>query len=233
MPPIQGKPSTAPQMVNRGGPGLLRKIPEGVEVPSITQWQPSGKLNKIAPALKDMAVDLASLTPDPLNAREHGERNLQAIMQSLDLYGQVKPIVVRKKGKTVMAGNGTLAAAKALGWTKIAASVVEMDEFQAVGYGLADNRTAELATWKLKVLEQHAKFLEENAKVAVGFTAEEVFAMRLEDFVEPPAQFPEVDEDIEIEHQCPKCGYLFSGGGVVEKGKGGDAEDDVQGDVEE
>ena len=29
---------------------------------------------------------------------------------------------------------------------------------------------------------------------------------------EPPEQFPEVDEGIETEHECPKCGYKWSGG---------------------
>jgi hypothetical protein len=28
---------------------------------------------------------------------------------------------------------------------------------------------------------------------------------------EAPSEFPEADEDIETEHQCPKCGYEWSG----------------------
>ena len=28
---------------------------------------------------------------------------------------------------------------------------------------------------------------------------------------EPPADFPEKDENIETTHNCPKCGYKWSG----------------------
>jgi hypothetical protein len=31
-----------------------------------------------------------------------------------------------------------------------------------------------------------------------------------------PDDFPAVDENIETEHQCPKCGYQWSGGKMVE-----------------
>jgi hypothetical protein len=30
--------------------------------------------------------------------------------------------------------------------------------------------------------------------------------------VAPPDDFKEVDENIETEHECPKCGYKWSGG---------------------
>jgi len=32
-----------------------------------------------------------------------------------------------------------------------------------------------------------------------------------------PDSFPEVDENIETEHQCPKCGYAWSGGRATPK----------------
>ena len=33
--------------------------------------------------------------------------------------------------------------------------------------------------------------------------------------VEPPDDFKEFDESIEIEHECPRCGYKFSGGKIT------------------
>ena len=30
----------------------------------------------------------------------------------------------------------------------------------------------------------------------------------------PPAEFPEVDENLEVAHSCPGCGYKWSGGGA-------------------
>ena len=35
-------------------------------------------------------------------------------------------------------------------------------------------------------------------------------------YVQPPDEFATVDETIETEHACPKCGYRWSGGDVTE-----------------
>ena len=70
---------------------------------------------------------IASLSPDPANARRHPERNLEQIKASLRRFGQQKPIVV-DAANVVRAGNGTLAAAKSLGWTTIAASAIRARE---------------------------------------------------------------------------------------------------------
>ena len=63
-------------------------------------------------------LSVSDLTPDAENARLHDDRNLEAIKSSLERFGQQKPIVVDST-MSVVAGNGTLEAAKMLGWTKI------------------------------------------------------------------------------------------------------------------
>jgi DNA modification methylase len=101
-------------------------------------------------------VPLGELSLDPANARKHGTRNLEAIAGSLRQFGQRRPLVCRRSGGTTMviAGNGTLEAARSLGWTEIVITVVPDDwtAEQAKAYALADNRTAELATWDEAVL---------------------------------------------------------------------------------
>ena len=96
-------------------------------------------------------VPVGALSLDPANARKHGTRNLEAIAGSLRQFGQRRPLVCRRAaGQTmVIAGNGTLEAARSLGWTEIVITVVPDDwtAEQAKAYALADNRTAELATW--------------------------------------------------------------------------------------
>ena len=69
--------------------------------------------------MRSETVPIDSLSFDPANVRKHGERNLATIKASLLRFGQQKPIVVDANG-VVRAGNGTLAAAKALGWKEIA-----------------------------------------------------------------------------------------------------------------
>ena len=103
-------------------------------------------------------VEIDSLDFDKHNARKHGVRNLDTIKASLTEFGQQKPIVV-DGDNVVIAGNGTLAAARALGWEKIYIHRTPLTGSKAVAYALADNRTAELATWDLDMLSTHVSTL--------------------------------------------------------------------------
>src|ERR1700761_7633010 len=115
-------------------------------------------------------LPINTLSPDPANARRHPERNLDQIKASLKRFGQQKPIVVDATN-IVRAGNGTLAAAKALGWTTIAAVRSELAKTELTAYAIADNRTAELAEWDAAVL---AETLADAEIGDVGFTADEI-----------------------------------------------------------
>lgn len=101
-------------------------------------------------ALQVKHVAISKLSSDPLNVRTHDEKNLNAIKRSLELFGQRKPIVVARANDgslVVIAGNGTLEAARSLGWTEIDVTEVpeDWDAERARAYAIADNRTAELA----------------------------------------------------------------------------------------
>jgi ParB family chromosome partitioning protein len=103
---------------------------------------------------------IKELTPDPQNARQHDEKNLKAIQGSLKEFGQRKPIVITEAG-LIVAGNGTVEAAKRLGWLEIQAVRVPKDwtPSQIKAFALADNRTAELAAWNPEVLSEQVKEL--------------------------------------------------------------------------
>jgi hypothetical protein len=110
--------------------------------------------HKIHKDLIHLAVEVAALTPDPRNARSHDERNLKAVIDSLERHGQVKPIVVQLKSDSgldfvIRAGNATTEAASRLGWTHVAAVMLDYGDIEARAYALRDNRTAELAEWDL------------------------------------------------------------------------------------
>lgn len=91
-------------------------------------------------------VDITTLTCDPANVRSHGERNINTLRGSLKRFEQQKPIVVDADG-VVVAGNGTLEAAKALGWDKIDVVRTTLKGTDRTAFSIADNRTAELAGW--------------------------------------------------------------------------------------
>lgn len=124
-------------------------------------------------------MSIAKLSADPANARKHSDRNIESIMGSLRRFGQQKPIVVDKSG-VVRAGNGTLEAAKRLGWDSINAIVSELQGSEMTAYAIADNRTAELAEWDESVLVATLEALQHDDKAllnASGFSDEELAAL--------------------------------------------------------
>jgi site-specific DNA-methyltransferase (adenine-specific) len=92
----------------------------------------------------------------------------------------------------VVAGNGTLEAAKNLGWTEIAISrtPVGWSWEQIRAFALADNRTAELAEWDDKVLADQLLELDAN-----GWELEELGFENLE----PPAGQDNDDEPLSFD----------------------------------
>lgn len=124
-------------------------------------------------------VEIESISPDPANARKHGAKNLEAIKGSLRRFGQQKPIVVDSRG-IVRAGNGTLSAARALGWSRIQIVRSDLPAAELTAYSVADNRSAELAEWDMQVLGQLAA---DGELGGVGFDDDELRKLMGE---EPP-----------------------------------------------
>lgn len=109
--------------------------------------------------MKYVSVAISSLKHDSNNARKHDDRNIELIMTSLKQHGQRKPLVVHDG--IVIAGNGTLEAAKRLGWTEIDVNAEPFPSLEAVrAYAIQDNRTAETATWDFDILGDQLKWLE-------------------------------------------------------------------------
>ena len=151
-------------------------------------------------------VPIDSIHVDPANVRRHPERNLATIRASLARFGQQKPIVVDSDG-IVRAGNGTLEAARALGWETIAIVRSPLAGSEATAYAIADNRSAELAEWDQAALAEQLQALqsEDFDLSAVGFEAAEVEAM-LErmagEIGSTPASLDDVPEKYEIIVEC-------------------------------
>lgn len=96
-------------------------------------------------------VDISSLKPYPKNPRRG---DVEEIAKSLSVNGQYKPIVVNRRDQTILAGNHTWRAARSLGWTHIAVSYVDVDDYGAQKIVLADNRTSDMSSYDdAKLLE--------------------------------------------------------------------------------
>ena len=172
-----------------------------------------------------------SLVPDPRNARTHPPDQIKAIAASLLRYGFARPILA-DADSVIKAGHGTTEAAKQVyadggtlaypngapipvgtvpvldvtGWT---------DE-QAREYMLADNQLALLSGWNVELLmpELDALAARDFDLSSIGFDQATLDALADTGggrTPTPPDQFPEFGENIETQHECPKCHYKWSG----------------------
>jgi ParB-like chromosome segregation protein Spo0J len=163
--------------------------------------------------LEVVQIPIDQLSLDPANARTHPDRNLEAIVASLRRFGQQKPIVV-DSSNVVRAGNGTLEAAKRLGWDSIAAVRTDLKGSEAIAYAIADNRTSELADWDNDVLAAQLNGLlvdDEELLDATGFTEEELEALLNQSNFEPGTEDDQGQLD-QLEPKivtCPHCQKEF------------------------
>lgn len=124
----------------------------------------------IAEGLRHLAVPIDTLNPDPKNARSHNDENRAAIAGSLRRFGQRLPLVVQREGMIVRAGNGRLDVMREMGWTHVAALVVDEADADAAAFALADNRSAELAEWNDETLAALLRTLPQDVRCDVGFS---------------------------------------------------------------
>jgi ParB-like chromosome segregation protein Spo0J len=83
--------------------------------------------------------------------------DIESIANSLERNGQYRTIVVNigtnaEHQMEVLAGNHTFLAARRLGWQKIKADFVDVDDERARAIVLADNKTAENGTYDEKIM---------------------------------------------------------------------------------
>lgn len=127
----------------------------------------------IPETLAALKVPITGLTPYGSNPRRG---NLDTIKESLTHHGQYRPIVVRAKTFEVLAGNHTLAAAKELGWTEIAATFVDVSDDAAARIVLVDNRAADLGTYDDDLLSELLAGLEDLE--GTGYVPEDLANLR-------------------------------------------------------
>jgi hypothetical protein len=171
-------------------------------------------LDSIAEDLRPLAVPIADLRPAPDNARRHADRDIAALKASLHRFGQQKAIVVKREYRgvrnAVLAGNGTVSAARRLGWTHLAVSWFDGSDEAAKAYAVADNATGELSEWDLTQL---AADLDAGLELGAFFDPNDL--QRLLGVDAPPPDFQPVNVDaqgrLDQIHPiiCPACGHEF------------------------
>lgn len=96
-------------------------------------------------------VAIASLVHYPGNARVH---DLDLIRASLRELGQYRQVVALAGTREVLAGNGTMEAAAAEGWTHLDVTWVDVDPVRARKIVAVDNRANDVATYDDRLLAE-------------------------------------------------------------------------------
>ncbi len=94
-------------------------------------------------------MGVSTLVPYEKNARQG---DVATLMESLEVNGQYRPIVVRRGTNEILAGNHTWKAAVELGWATVKVAFVDVDDEGARRIVLVDNRSNDLATYDDKAL---------------------------------------------------------------------------------
>jgi hypothetical protein len=163
---------------------------------------------------------IKDLIPDPKNRRKHTPRNVGMIVDALQKVGAGRSIVIDENNE-VLAGNATIEAAGEAGITKLKVIETNGEEVIAVrrtgltdeqkrDLAIYDNRTAELAAWDERQLLQD---MENGVDLTEFFDKNELIDLlkSVKDQTAPD-EFSVVDENLDTDHECPKCGYKWSGG---------------------
>jgi len=103
--------------------------------------------------------DVDDVSPYENNPKEHPEKQIEKLKDSIREFGFTVPILITETGELI-AGHGRLEAAQRLGMDKVPAIVRDdLDDEQVRAFRIADNRVAE-SGWDEDMLETELERLE-------------------------------------------------------------------------
>ena len=122
---------------------------------------------------------LTELHPPERNVRMHTDKQLKEFRRSVEMFGQIRPIVV-DEGGTILAGNGLFETLLSMGRTEADCYVVSgLTEAQKKKLMLADNRVFDLGVDDLAALDALVLELKDDLDIP-GFEEDLLRAMVME-----------------------------------------------------
>lgn len=104
-----------------------------------------------------------------VNNPRNNEAAVDFVASSIKEFGFKNPIIIDKEN-VIVAGHTRLAAAKKLGLESVPCIMADdLSEQQIKAFRLADNKTAELATWDLEKLEIELEGIDDLEMTDFGF----------------------------------------------------------------
>lgn len=109
------------------------------------------------------------------NPRKNDE-SVESIIKSIEVFGFVNPILVRRANYEIIAGHTRVKAMQALEQKEVPVIFLDLDETDAHVYNLFDNKSVENTDWDgLKLAEMFAELDELNVDLDLtGFSPDEI-----------------------------------------------------------
>ena len=99
------------------------------------------------------------------NVRRHSEKQITEYMRSLNMFHQIRPMVI-DENDAILVGNGMYEAMQRLGWERADCYVVEgLSEKEKTKLMLADNRVYELGFTDMDIFDELIRSLGEDLDV--------------------------------------------------------------------
>lgn len=151
-------------------------------------------------------VSVEDVEPHPQNPRQG---DVGAIYESIKANGFYGALVVQQSTGYILAGNHRYLAARELGMTELPAHILDVDDATALRILLVDNRTNDLASYDDSALVDLLQSLHPNLE-GTGYDGSDLDQLIADLEGDAPEEFPSVDDDLETNRKCPKCGYEWS-----------------------
>lgn len=175
-----------------------------------------------------------AVSANPNNPRRITATKLRRLGKSLREYGDLSGVIMNRRTKQLVGGHQRVDAFKSDKDAKIVITESfaepKSDGTVRIGYVLAfgSRYSYREVDWDAKKeaaaniaanqhggdfddrkLQEIITSLDDIDRDLLGFDEEEL--QRLLKSVTPPSEFEDVDENIPVQHKCPKCGYKWSG----------------------
>ena len=157
--------------------------------------------------IKDYPIK--DLIPNENNPRKNDTAS-EKLVPIIEKFGFINPIII-DQDKIIRAGHTRLKTAKKMGVKTVPVIEIKFkSKADALAYSIADNKSAEFAEWDFDFLKHDFEELSNDGfdMELTGFNPEEI-----DNILEIPTNKvydeKEVDENIDTEHECPKCKYRW------------------------
>lgn len=154
-------------------------------------------------------LPIKAVTPADYNPRKDLQpkhKEYKRLKKSIQEFGFVDPLIWNQTTGRLIGGHQRLKVLKDLGYERIPVSVVELSEEKEKALNLALNQID--GGWDQDMLTELLSDLDEELRVLAGFDRFEAQKF-LGKEPKPIEEFVELEDEIEEDMVCPKCGHRW------------------------